>query len=770
MRTLHLHVLLMLAVCFAAGPLLAQDPPTATTAPALTLEDIFASGTFSSQGFQGGRWAEEGPVITFIESGDAGQTHLVSYNLETDAQTVVINGNLLHAPDVDRPIRIEGYQFLSDKSKALLYTDSERVWRRNTKGFYYVYDMADGTLTPISDRAKGFQMFAKFSPDGRHLAFVRDRNLFLVDWATMTETQLTDDGTNGGIINGTSDWVYEEEFGLRDGWAWSPDSRHLAFFQLDETNTRDFFMADLRGHYPEEVSFRYPKAGETNSEIRVGVIDVTTKDKRFFDTGTWKAGGDSLEYIPQMGWTPALDGTHHVWMFRLNRDQNDLDLLYANPASGMVQTVLEETSDTWIDAETGFSDLDVGQITYLKDGKHFVWISEKDGYRHLYLHQNDGTPVRPLTQGQWEVADFHGIANGQVYFTGTLAHPTQRQLYRYPMQSPNGTGPVQISQGAGWHNINMSSDYSHYIDTYSNVSSPTTVTLHRIDGQPVKVLQDNADLAETLNAYALPEPEFITVPGAAGDELNAWIIKPSNFNPNQTYPLLLYVYGGPGSQTVRNAWGDTRQLWHTMLAEELGIIVASVDNRGTGARGRAFKTATYKQLGVLEAQDQVAAAKHLGSMPYIDAERMAIWGWSYGGFMTLMSMMSGDGPDTFKAGVSVAPVSDWRQYDTIYTERFMSTPQKNEAGYEAGAPVNYADRLKADQRLLMVHGDLDDNVHFQNFVHMVDALQKANKQFDLMMYPGRNHGIYGGNTRLHLHTKITDFLKTHLKDKNAVGS
>lgn len=730
--------------------------------PELTLEDIHNSRTFSGQFFQGGRWAHEGPVVWYIDQDqESGASHLVSYNLETDERTRLIDGTKLQAADVDRLIRIENYAYSQDGSKVLLYTDSERVWRQNTKGYYYLYDVEQERLTPISDREKGFQMFAKLNPAGDKVAFVRDRNLFMVDLNTMQETQLTDDGSEGGIINGTFDWVYEEEFGLRDGWQWSPDGRHIAFFKLDETNTRDFAMTDLLGQYPEYEQFRYPKAGEDNSEVKVGVIDVATQGIEFLDTNTWNEGGDTHEYIARMGWTPDANGEHKVWMFRLDRDQNDLDFLYAG-VNGSVETVLQEQEDTWINVEND-------KLTFLEDGEHFVWQSEVNGYNHLYLYKNSGELVAPITSGEWDVTAFHGIdeETGTAYFTAAKDSPLERHLYAVSIES--GTGeetsmslPVKISDEAGTHNVNMSGDLGYYIDSYSNSTTPSVVSLRSNDSGAVKVLESNEDLINTLAEYNTPAPEFISVPGGDGTSLNAYVIKPTNFDESKQYPLLMYVYGGPGSQTVRDSWGGSRYLWHAYLAEELGVIVASVDNRGTGARGKEFKSVTYKNLGQREAEDQIAAAKHLGGLPYIDANRMGIWGWSYGGYMTLMSMLYGDGPNTFKLGVSVAPVTDWRLYDTIYTERYMSTPQKNEEGYRVGAPQTYADRLQDHQRLLIIHGDFDDNVHFQQSVQMVNALQAANKQFDMMMYPGRNHGIFGGSTRLNLFTKATNYIKENL--------
>lgn len=737
--------------------------------PELTLEDIHASALFTPRTFESGRWADEGPVVTFVEEdAESGATHLISDNLETGRRERLIDGSNLYAPDVDRLIEIEDYEYSPAGSKVLIYTDSEPVWRYNTKGYYYVYDLETNSLEPLARRADGFQMFAKFSPNGRRVAFVRNRNLFAVDLSEMTEHQLTSDGADGGIINGTSDWVYEEEFGLRDGWAWGPDGTHIAYVQLDESATRDFVMADLREQYPVLVRFRYPKAGEANSEIHVGVVDVETGENRFFDSGTWYAGGDSLEYISSLGWTPEIDGTSYVWFFRLNRDQNRVDVLYGDPADMSTRLILREENDSWIDVETSFGDLAGGTITYLDDDRHFVWLSERDGYRHLYLYENDGTFVRRLTHGDWNVTSFHGVAPDRdaVYFTGTAASPLERHLYRVPFAGAASTDgapdPRRITDRSGRHTVSMSRDLRYYIDRFTNVSTPLVTTLHAADGTRLEVLEANDELNERLERYGLPYPEFTDVEAADGTPLNAYLIKPTRFDSTKTYPLLVYVYGGPGVQTVQNAWGGIRYLWHAYLAERHGIVVASVDNRGTGGRGKAFKSTTYRRLGVLEAQDQIAAADRLSALPYIDPDRTAIWGWSYGGYLTLMSMLYGEGPDTFELGIAVAPVTDWRQYDTIYTERYMSTPQRNAEGYRRSAPTNYADRLRDSQDLLIIHGDLDDNVHFQNATQMVDALQQAGKQFDFMFYPGRDHGIYGGTTRTHLYTLMTDYLAENL--------
>ncbi len=735
----------------------------------LTLEDLFASPKFAGNFFQGGQWAEKGPVITFVKPDTAGMTHLMSFDLERNQQTVLLDGAKLHAADVNRLIAIQNYAFSADRSRLLIYTDSAPVWRFPTKGYYYLYDFATQKLTPISSREKGYQMFAKLSANGRHVAFVRDRNLFAVELASMKETQLTFDGSDGKIINGTTDWVYEEEFGLRDGWAWSPDGRYIAFLQLDESKTSDFVMADLQGERPALKRFRFPRAGEPNSEIRVGVIDINTGKPQYFDTGNWQTDNEAHEYIPRLGWTPAINGKYYVWVLRMNREQNHVALLHGDPENVQLKTIFDDKESTWVEPFDPFGGNP--KLVYLEDGKHVLYQSERDGYNHLYLYKTEGGPARQITRGAWEVSAFHGYdpKSKQFYCTANAESPIEQQLYRLAFDPNKSTGsasaPVQITKEKGTHASNWSKDWRYFIDTYSNRHTPPVTRLHKADGALVKYLEDNAELVRTVTEYDFPKTEFLTVPGADGKPLHAYLIKPTNFDPSRNYPLLMYTYGGPASQNATDAWDAFFGFFHAYLVQQHQVIVACVDNRGAAGYGKAFESAMHKNMGTVEAQDQIAAAKYFGALPYVDEKRIGIWGWSYGGYNTLMAMTKYDGPQVIKLGMAVAPGGAWEMYDTIYTERYMSTPQKNVEGYKEASPLNFVARLRDDQELLIVHGDQDDNVHFLNTLHLLTELQKNKKRFQFMLYPGGNHSLQGTGNPLvyfHLFQTLAEFVSENL--------
>jgi len=682
------------------------------------------------------RWMDNGNHYTRIDRSEDG-TDLMQVNARSGEETLLVSGAALIPTGADESIRILGYQFSKDGSKLLIFTNSQRVWRQRTKGEYYVWDFERETLTPVST-AGGWQMFAKFSPDGESVAFVRDNDLFVSDIQAGEERQLTFDGGEN-IINGTSDWVYEEELGLRDAFRWSQDGRRIAFWRLDQTVIKPFYLIDDTELYPELLPVRYPKAGEQNSEVRIGVVEIESGETAWMDIGQ-----DTDIYIADVGFAGSSD---EIWMTRLNRHQNRLDLMLADAGSGESRVIMTDEDAAWVDAR---------DPRWVEDGEQFLYRSERDGFAQLYLYRRDGRLIRKVTEGEWDVSSVYGVdeEQGIVYFAGSVDGPLVRPLYRIGL---DGRGLTRITPEGGTHGINMNPTHTMYVDSYSRAGHPTAQTLHEIDGDQIRVLASNEELIAKIEGMNLPAPEFVTVPGADGAELNAYIIKPTDFDPGREYPLLMFVYGGPGSQTVRDSWGGGNYLWYQMLAQA-GYLVASVDNRGTGSRGRDFKKQTYMKLGQYESDDQIAAARHFASLPYIDGDRIGIWGWSYGGYMSLMSIFRGQG--AFKAAISVAPVTDWRLYDTIYTERFMRTPQENGAGYDMGAPLSHVGDFEGN--LLVVHGTGDDNVHAQNTVQLIQKLELEGKQFDMRLYPNKTHSIAGGTTRVNLFEYFTAWLMENL--------
>ncbi|HEX7118984.1 MAG TPA: S9 family peptidase [Longimicrobiales bacterium] len=714
--------------------------PAQLTAQRITVERIFGSGDFRLEGLVPRQWLRDGARYAIIErNARTGATDLWIEDARSGERTLLIDGATLVPPGAREPIAIEAFDFSADESKVLIYTNSQRVWRQNTKGTYYVFDVETRRLTPVSTRP-GWQMFAKFSPDGTKVGFVRDNDLFVTDLATGEEMRLTTDGSET-IINGTFDWVYEEELGLRDGWRWSPDGERIAFWRLDQSPVRTFYMIDDLDQYSEPIPLRYPKAGEANSIARIGVVSVEDGAVVWMDTGD-----DTSDYLARMEWAASSD---ELVIQRLNRHQNRIEVMLADAETGESRVVMSDTDEKWIDVDD--------DLTWVDGGERFIWSSERDGFNHLYLFGREGQLVRQLTEGEWDVTDFYGVdeEEGWVYFAAARPNPMERHLFRVPL---DGGRIERVSEEPGTHRIDLSPDFSLYIDTYSRASVPPSARLHEVDGDAVRTLVDNARVAAELEEAGARAPEFFTFTTPDGVELNGWMIKPPAFDESRRYPVLMYVYGGPGSQTVTDAWGGSRYLWHQALAQR-GFIVVSIDNRGTGARGSAFKKVTYLNLGEVESDDQIAGARYLASLPYVDPSRIGIWGWSYGGYMTALTMARGG--DVFRAGISVAPVTDWHLYDTIYTERFMRTPQENPEGYRKSSPIAHVDGLSG--RLLLIHGTGDDNVHFQNSVQLVNALQEAGKQFDFMLYPNKTHSISGGNTSLHLFTMMTEWLERNLK-------
>lgn len=580
-------------------------------------------------------------------------------------------------------------------------------------------------------------MIPTFSPDGRMCAYVRDNNIWLAKFDYSTESQVTKDGEADKILNGTTDWVYEEEFGVTNLMSWSEDSRQLAFVRTDESEVPEYCMQTFDGSlYPGFYKFKYPKAGQNNSKVTVHAYSVESKDIKDLSVDM-----DADGYIPLIKFTT---NPEQLAVMTLNRNQNLLNMFYVNPKSAVSKLILREENDCYVDSEW------LNSIQFSEDG--FTYVSEKDGFSHIYLYSPTGVLKRQVTKGNWDVTRLIGIdpVTKAVYYESAEESPTRRAVYKIDIKGIK----TKISTAEGTNSASFSNNYAYYVNRYSNANTPLLITVHDAKGKQLRVLQDNAALKEKLSNYAYGKKEFMKVRTASDIELNAWMIKPANFDPSKKYPVLMVQYSGPNSQQVLDQFGFD---WEHYLAAN-GIIVVSVDGRGTGARGQEFRKCTYRRMGILESQDLAEAAQALGKLPYIDGKRIAIWGWSFGGYCTLMSMSTGN--EIFKAGIAVAPPTDWKFYDTVYTERFMRTPKENPKGYAETSPINLAKNLQG--KLLLVHGTADDNVHYQNTMAYAEALVQANKQFDMHVYTNRNHSIYGGNTRYHLYTKMSNFLFDNL--------
>ncbi|WP_423191591.1 S9 family peptidase [Cecembia calidifontis] len=705
----------------------AQDKKT------VSLEDVFKNNTFSQKSVYGINWMKDGQYYSSLNRGLSGPI-VVKINVATGEEAgVLIDGGKLG-------INFSSYSFNPDETKALIASDVESIYRRSSKAVFHVVDLKTGTAQKLMDGEK--IMYATLSPDNDKVAFVKDNNLFVVELATNQVTQITTDGKWNHIINGAADWVYEEEFSMSKAFDWSRDGKKIAFIRFDETDVPEFNMQTWGKLYPEDYRFKYPKAGEKNSEVSIHVYDLSTKQTVKVDTGEEKD-----IYLPRIYWT---NDNNTLAFLRLNRLQNQLDLFYANAQTGASRLILQEKSKTYVDLD--YND----DLRFLEGNKGFIRTSEQDGFKHIYHHDNEGKLIRQITSGNWEVTNLVGVdeKNRKIYFISTEASPLERNLYVINL---DGKNKKILTPEKGMTSVNMSKDFKYFIANHTSANSPLRVTLNEASGKLVKVLEENSELRSRLAGYRISPKEFFTFKTVDGTSLNAYMIKPPHFEEDKKYPVLMYVYGGPGSQNVTNSWGGTRDLWHHHLAAE-GYIVVCVDNRGTGARGRDFKHVTYANLGKYETEDQIAGAKYLGTLPYVDASRIGIWGWSYGGYMSSLALMIGN--DVFKSAIAVAPVTTWRYYDTIYTERYLQTPQLNAAGYDDYSPITHVNQLKGNY--LLIHGTGDDNVHFQNAVDLVDALIKADKQFETMYYPNRNHGIYGGNTTWHLYSLMTDWIKRKL--------
>lgn len=701
----------------------------------ISLEDIWKNYSFSSETVRGVRSMNDGLNYTVLERGSSG-VNLAQYNYKTGKKVAT----LIDAKDLSfdgKPIQINSYEFSSNEQKVLIGTEVEAIYRRSSKAFFYVYDLTTKKVEQLAKGAK--QMYADFSPSGDKVAYVRDNNLFYKDFSNGNEIQITSDGVYNKIINGASDWVYEEELELSQAFQWSGDGNKLAFYRFDESAVKQWNMKMYDGLYPTDYRFKYPKAGEENAKVTVKIYDLPSKKTTDVNLGV------DYEYLPSIEWTKD---PKQLAVISSNRHQNEVRINLVDANSGQGKTIHTEKSDTYI--EMPF------EVHFTKDNKYFVILSEKSGFRHIYLHTMEGKLKKQLTKGEWPVTHYYGMDEKakKIYFQSAETSPMDRNVYSIDL---NGKGKKRLSPQNGTNKADFSKSFAYFINYHTTANAPNFVSLHNSKGTQLRVLKDNQKLRTKLAEYEIGDKTFFSFKTSQGVTLNAWMIRPPNFDESKKYPIFLTIYGGPGSQTVTNSWGGSNFFWHQMLAQK-GYIVVSVDNRGTGARGVDFKKVTYKQLGKYETEDQIEAAKYFASLPYVDAERIGVQGWSYGGYMSSLCLLKG--ADYFKAAIAVAPVTTWRFYDSIYTERYMQTPQENENGYDDNSPINHVDKLKGNY--LLVHGMADDNVHLQNTSDMVSALVKADKQFDLFVYPNKNHGIYGGNTRFHLYTKMTNFLLENL--------
>jgi dipeptidyl-peptidase-4 len=734
---LSLFINLLILAIFSTSSVLGQEKKP------LSLEDIFEDQVFAEYRVSGINWMADGRYYTSVVPDETEYyEHIVRYDI-TNGQVVdtLVNGGSLVPEGEPLALAYNDYALSQDEGKVLFATEMEPIYRRSTRAYYYIYDIAQDTFRPLDKGGK--QSYASFSPDASKVAFVRDNNLFYVDLGTNELHQVTTDGKFNELIHGSTDWVYEEEFGFAKAFYWSPDSKKIAYLTFDETNVTEYNMQLWSELYPNDYRFKYPKAGEDNSLVSLSVYHL--KDNK---TVRISAGDETDIYIPRVKWTHDPEVLSFV---RMNRLQNRMELIHANAGDGSAEVILSEAAETYVDIE--YND----QFLYLEDGKHFLMTSERSGYKHIYLYQTDGTLKRQITRGKWEVSELLGAdeKRGLIYFISTEESPLERHLYVIDLK---GNKKRKLSQKAGTYQINFSPTFDYYIQEYSSASQPLTISIHRApSGELIQVLEKNQELLEATEQYQMGNKEFFTFRNDADTLLYGYMIKPADFNPAKEYPVLMYVYGGPGSQLVRDAWQGGRDYWFHYLAQQ-GYIVACVDNLGTGGRGRNFKHITYGQMGKYEVQDQIAAARYLSRLPFVNPERIGIWGWSYGGYMSSLALFIGN--DVFKSAIAVAPVTNWRFYDTIYTERFLSTPQLNPEGYDAYSPLSHVDKLKGN--LLLIHGTGDDNVHFQNSVMLQDALIASGKQFDSFFYPNRNHGIYGGNTRMHLFRLMSNFIENKL--------
>ncbi len=705
----------------------------------ITLDNLWSNGTYQINDVPGFRFMNDGKHYTSLKD-----NYILQYDFTSGLLTdTLVDINLLNIEGVNKPV--QGYSFSADESTLLLSTDRESIYRRSSKAFYYVYDLKTKKISKL--QTDGKQMHATFSPDGKNVAYVFENDIYIKHLVKGDCLRVTSDGKRNSIINGSCDWVYEEEFAFTKAFFWSPDNRYLAYYRFDERAVKEFTMTNYTGAlYPVYETFKYPKVGMDNSIVSIHIYDAQKKKQQVVDRTSEPNG-----YIPRIQWTHDPSKLCVFWM---NRHQNHLELLLANASTGTTSLLLEENNKYYI----GIHD----NLTFLQGNKGFIWTSEQEGFNHIYHYGMDGKLKKQITSGDWEVTAFYGVdeQSQRIFYQCASVSPMERELFSIGI---NGASKEKLTKLPGVNSGQFSTTYDYFVLNHSTINTAPVYTVYDRHGLRIRSLEDNHQISSLQKEAATQPVEFFSFTTSEGVDLNGYMIKPFNFDSSKAYPVFMTQYGGPGSQKVIDRWIGNDYWWYQSLAQQ-GYIIACVDNRGTGGRGEEFKKMTYLQLGHYETIDQIEAAKYLGNLPYADANRIGIFGWSYGGYMSTLCLLKGN--DVFNSAIAVGPVTNWKWYDTIYTERFMRDEKENAKGYEENSPVNFAERLKGNY--LLIHGNSDDNVHFQHAAEMSAALIKANKQFDTYYYPNRNHGIHGNNARRHLYTKMTSFLNQHLLPENPV--
>lgn len=754
---------ILLFTLLLSAPLFAQQAQPARQADArlLTLETMFSYGP---RGLGWHQWQNDGRGYLMLEPSAAGKGGLdiTRYDATTGAKTVLVSADKLIPPGASSPLNIEEFTLSQNGQRLLIFTNSERVWRSNTRGDYWVVELASGKLQKLGSAAKASTlMFAKFSPDATRVAYVRENNIYVENLSDGKITPLTTDGAQY-TVNGTFDWVYEEELFCRDGFRWSPDGKAIAYWQLDASGVKEHKLINNTDDlYPKIISFPYPKAGETNSAARVGVVSASGGKTQWFDI----PGDARNNYLPRMDWAASSD---EVIIQQLNRLQNTNIVMIGDARTGKVRPIMTEKDDAWVDIAWGSigwdkTGLAFGDAEWIDGGKRFLWTSERDGWRHIYSVSRDGRDVKCITPGNYDLISVEraDTTGGWLYFSASPDNATQKYLYRVKLDGSSAK-PERLSPAnqAGTHSYDIAPNGELAIHTFSNANTvPVTDVVRLAPHANVRTLYDNRELQERLSKLKATPLEFTKVDIGEGVQLDGWLIKPPDFDASKRYPVLFHVYGEPWGQTVLDQWSGGQMMWHRMLAQQ-GYIIASVDNRGTPApRGRAWRKSIYRQMGIRNSSDQAAAARAIAKWPFVDAARIGIWGWSGGGSSTLNALFRH--PDVYQMGMSVAPVPDIHYYDTIYQERYCGLPQDHPDEYKQSSPITFAGQLQG--QLLLVHGTGDDNVHYQGSEALINALVAANKQFTLMSYPNRSHGIYeGAGTTRHLYGLLTRFLNEKL--------